>query len=109
DRALRRELYEAYATRASERSPSEPRRYDNGPLMEEILALRQEQAALLGFHDYAEVSLATKMADSPETVERFLLDLNARARPHARAELDELRVFARERDGVTDIHPWDVP
>jgi oligopeptidase A len=109
DRALRRELYEAYATRASDRSPSEPARYDNGPLMDEILALRQEQAALLGFHDYAEVSLATKMAESPGTVERFLQDLNARARPHARAELDELRTFARERDGLTEIQPWDVP
>jgi oligopeptidase A len=108
DRGLRRELYEAYATRASELRPSDPR-FDNGPLMEEILALRQEQATLLGFHDYAEVSLATKMAESPDAVERFLLDLAARARPHARAELDELRAFARERDGIADVQPWDVP
>ncbi len=108
DRALRRELYEAYATRASDRSPAGTQ-FDNGPLIEEILALRHEQATLLGFRNYAEVSLATKMAESPDAVERFLLDLAARARPRARAELDEVRSFARERDGVADVSPWDLP
>lgn len=106
DRALRRELYEAYATRASDQGPLAGR-YDNGPLMEEILALRHEEARLLGFRNYAELSLETKMAESPQAVERFLLDLATRARPRAAQELSELRELAR-RDGVTDFQPWDV-
>jgi oligopeptidase A len=108
DRALRRELYEAYATRASDRGPTAGQ-FDNGPLMDEILGLRHEEAHLLGFHDYAERSLATKMADSPDEVERFLLDLSGRARRRAVAELDELKSFARARDGLTDFEPWDLP
>jgi oligopeptidase A len=107
DRELRRELYAAYATRASDQGPLAGR-FDNGALMAEILALRHEQARLLGLQNYAEVSLATRMAESPDEVERFLLDLNARARPRARAELDELRAFARERDGLSDLEPWDT-
>jgi oligopeptidase A len=106
DRALRRELYEAYATRASDRGPLAGR-YDNGPLMEEILALRHEQARLLGFGHYAELSLQTKMAQSPQAVERFLLDLAQRARPRAAQELAELQALAR-RDGLGRIEPWDV-
>ncbi|MDP9037360.1 MAG: M3 family metallopeptidase [Myxococcota bacterium] len=107
DRELRRELYEAYGTRASDRGPLAGR-FDNGPLMDEILALRHEQAQLLGMRSYAEVSLATKMAESPEEVERFLLDLNVRARPRAAAELDELKSFARELGGPSDFEPWDT-
>ncbi len=106
-RELRRELYEAYATRASDEGPLAGQ-FDNTPLMDEILALRHEEATLLGFRNYAEVSLATKMADSPDEVERFLLDLNVRARPRALAELDELRRFAFERDKVSDFGPWDT-
>jgi oligopeptidase A len=108
DRELRRTLYEAYATRASEEGPL-ARRFDNGPVMEEILALRHEQGNLLGFDSYAELSLATKMAKSPNDVERFLLDLSARARPRATSELGELRALARERDGLTDLAGWDLP
>lgn len=108
DRALRREVYEAYATRASDRGPLAGR-FDNGPLVEEILALRYEEAHLIGFHNYAEVSLATKMASSTDEVEAFLLDLNRRARPHAQHDLEELRSFANGRDGVTDFAPWDLP
>jgi oligopeptidase A len=108
DRALRRELYEAYATRASDQGPLAGR-FDNSPVMAEILALRHEQAQILGFRDYAEMSLATKMAESPAEVERFLLDLNARARPRAQSELAELAAFARARDGITEIELWDLP
>jgi oligopeptidase A len=108
DRALRRELYEAYATRASDRGPLAGR-FDNGPVMSEILALRDEQARILGFRDFAEMSLATKMAESPDAVERFLLDLGARARPRALAELSELQAFAGARDGILELEPWDVP
>jgi oligopeptidase A len=103
-RELRRELYEAYATRASDRGPHD-RQHDNTPLMAEILALRHEQAQLLGYRNYAELSLATKMADSPDAVEQFLLDLARRARPRAQAELDELRDFS----GLgNDFQPWDA-
>jgi oligopeptidase A len=106
-RDLRRELYEAYATRASDQGPLAGK-FDNTPLMDEILALRHEEAQLLGLRSYADVSLATKMATSADDVERFLLDLNARARTRAMAELEEIRRFARERDGLTDLQPWDT-
>jgi oligopeptidase A len=106
NRELRRELYEAYATRASDRGPLAGR-FDNTALMDEILSLRDEQAKLLGFRNFAEVSLETKMAESPDAVERFLLDLNAKARPRAQAELEELKAFARQCDGVDDFQPWD--
>jgi oligopeptidase A len=108
DRELRRTLYDAYATRASEEGPL-ANKFDNGPVMEEILALRHEQARLLGFDNYAELSLATKMAKSPNDVERFLLDLSARARPRATSELGELQALARARDGRTDFAVWDLP
>jgi oligopeptidase A len=108
DRGLRRELYEAYATRASDRGPMAGK-FDNSTVMQEILAMRHEHATLLGMRSYAEMSLATKMAGSPDEVERFLLDVVARARPRAQAELDELRAFAKERDGLSDFEPWDVP
>ena len=108
NRTLRRELYEAYATRASDQGPLAGR-FDNGPAMDEILSLRREQAELLGFRDYAEMSLATKMAESPADVEQFLLDLNGRARPRAVSELLELAAFARDRDGITNLESWDLP
>jgi oligopeptidase A len=108
NRSLRRELYEAYATRASDQGPLAGR-FDNGPSMNEILSLRREQAELLGFRDYAEMSLATKMAESSADVEQFLLDLNGRARPRAQSELLELTAFARERDGITNLESWDLP
>jgi len=107
DRSLRRELYEAFVTRASEVGP-DAGRFDNGPVMEEILALRHEMAQLLGYADYAEVSLATKMADSPQRVLGFLEDLVGRTRPQGERELAELRRFARERDGVDTLEAWDV-
>ncbi len=107
DRELRRELYEAYATRASDRGPLAGK-FDNTPLMSEILALRDEEAKLLGYANFAEVSLVTKMADTPDEIERFLLDLNKRARPRALAELEELRSFATQLHGLTDLQPWDT-
>ena len=107
DRELRRELYEAYATRASDRGPLAGK-HDNTALMDEILALRHEEAKLLGYENFAEVSLQTKMADTPDEIEAFLLDLNKRARPRALAELDELRRFAAQLHGLTDLGPWDT-
>jgi oligopeptidase A len=107
DRELRRELYTAYATRASDQGPLAGQ-FDNGALMEEILQLRHEEARLLGFPSYAHVSLETKMAESPDAVERFLVDLARRARPRAEAELAELRAFAQSLNGPADLQPWDI-
>ncbi len=107
DRALRREVYEAYVTRASDVGPHAGR-WDNSPIMERILALRHEEARLLGFSNFAERSLATKMATSTRQVMDFLLDLARRTREHARRELDELRAFARDRHGHGEMEAWDV-
>jgi oligopeptidase A len=107
DRELRREMYSAYCTRASDQGPNAGQ-WDNGPVMERILALRHELARLLGFHDYTEYSLATKMADSPDQVLKFLTDLARRARPQAQRELDELRAFARDRFGAETLEAWDI-
>ena len=106
-RDLRRRMYEAYVTRASDAGP-DAGRFDNTPVMDEILALREEKARLLGFADYAELSLQTKMAASVDEVRDFLLDLAGRALPIARRELEELSVFARERDGLETLESWDV-
>jgi oligopeptidase A len=92
NRALRETMYRAYATRASEFGPEER---DNTALMSDLLALRQEEARLLGYANYAEVSLVPKMADSPDQVMHFLRDLAQRARPFAEKDMAELRDFAR--------------
>ncbi len=107
DRTLRREMYDAYCTRASDQGPNAGR-WDNGPVMERILALRHELAQLLGFRDYAEYSLATKMADSPDQVLAFLNDLAQRARPQAQRELDELGDFARDQFAIERLDAWDI-
>ncbi len=106
NRALREQLYEAFTTRASETGPNAGE-YDNSALMDEILALRYEAARLLGFANYAEVSLATKMAQTPGQIERFLLDLAARSRQPAQAEIADLRALAAA-DGLTALEAWDV-
>ena len=107
DRALRREVYEAFATRASDQGPHAAR-WDNSEVMEEILALRHETARLLDFGDYTELSLVTKMARSPDEVLEFLHDLGRRSLPAARAELDELTIFAREHHGMESLESWDI-
>ena len=106
NRALRETLYTAYVTRASEFGPPER---DNGPLMRELLELRQEEARLLGKSSYAEVSLVPKMAASPQQVIDFLRDLARRARPGAERDLAELRAFARDELGLPDLQAWDMP
>ena len=107
DRALRAEMYEAYVTRASDSGPHAGR-WDNTPVMEETLALRHEKANLLGFKHYAEYSLATKMAASPEQVVSFLSDLAQRSLAMAKTELEELRDFARRTDDLQDFESWDA-
>ena len=107
DRALRREMYNAYLTRASDRGP-DAGRWDNSEVMRGILRLRREAAALTGYASYTAYSLADKMAKSPEDVLRFLTDLVARVRPVARHELAELAEYALERDGLEKLEPWDM-
>jgi oligopeptidase A len=107
DRALRAELYAAYNTRASDQGPGAGT-HDNSARIEQILALRHEAARLLGYASAAHVSLADKMAATPERVLAFLHDLAARARPVALRELDELRAFARDELGIEQLEPWDV-
>lgn len=104
DRGLRERLYRAYVTRASDEGDP---RYDNTALIREILALRQEEARLLGYGNFAQVSLVPKMAESPEQVIRFLRDLATRARPHAEKDLADMRAFASQRLGMSDPQAWD--
>ncbi len=105
-RALRETLFRAHSTRASEFGPAA---LDNTPLMRELLALRQEEAALLGYPTYADLALVHKMAASTQTVLTFVRDLARRARPHAERELAELRAFAARELGVADVRAWDRP
>jgi oligopeptidase A len=107
NRNLREQVYWAYQTRASDQGP-DAGRFDNSERIERILALRHEAAQLLGFANAAEESLATKMADSTQTVLEFLHDLAERARPVAREELQTLRTFAAEQLGLANLEPWDV-
>ena len=108
NRELRRELYTAFATRASDQGP-DAGRWDNSELMEKILQLRQELAALLGFNNYAELSIAPKMAQSTEQVVTFLTELAEKSRPYAQRELDELREYARANFNAEVLEAWDVP
>ncbi len=105
---LRRKLYKAYATRASDQAEGEKAvALDNSALVREILALRQEEARLLGYRNFGEVSVVAKMADSPAQVIDFLRDLARRAKPYAERDLADLREFAQSELGLADPQPWD--
>ena len=106
---LRATLYRAYATRASLEAAPEAQHFDNAPVMREILALRDEEARLLGFANFGALSVAPKMADSPEAVIGFLRDLAKRARPYAERDVAELRAFAAENLNLHDPQAWDWP
>jgi oligopeptidase A len=103
---LRKEIYTAWTTKASDQGP-QAGQFDNAKIIDEILALRHQQAQLLGFANYAEKSLATKMARDVSEVVQFLEDLARRAKPQAEQELAELKAFAAEQ-GVGDLNPWDI-
>lgn len=107
NRDLRYEMYQAFTTRASDRGPNAGK-WDNGEIMAETMALRYELAQLLGFNTYADKSLATKMAENPQQVLDFLNDLAKRARNQGESELADLRAFAKEHFGKTELEPWDV-
>jgi oligopeptidase A len=106
---LREHLYRAYVTRASDQAPEEARQFDNSALIGEILALRLEEAQLLGYRNFGEVSLVPKMAQSPREVIDFLRQLAAKARPYAQRDVADLRAFAAEHLGIHDPQPWDWP
>jgi len=109
NRALRERMYRAYSTRASEQlSEGSKIELDNTPLMTQILKLRAEEAQMLGFANFAEYSLASKMADTPQQVAEFLLELAQRAKPFAEKDLSELREFAAGQLGIKDLQSWDV-
>ncbi len=109
NRDLRARMYRAYATRAAEfHDGSSKLEWDNTPVMRRILELRHEEAKMLGFANFAEVSLAPKMADSPDQVLAFLRELAARARPFAERDIAELRAFASDELAIADFHPWDA-
>jgi oligopeptidase A len=105
DRTLREAMYRAYGTVASEQGDG---RFDNSPLIEELLALRAEESRLLGFRNFAELRLQTRMARSAEQVTGFLRDLAGRAKPYAERDLAQLRDYARQELGLDDLQPWDI-
>ncbi|WP_429239926.1 oligopeptidase A [Aeromonas veronii] len=107
NRELRAEMYEAFTTRASDQGPNAGK-WDNSAIMSELLTLRRELAQLLGFANYAELSLATKMADKTEQVVSFLTDLAAKSLPQGKAELEEIRAFAAEQHSQSDLAAWDL-
>lgn len=104
-RPLRETLYRAYVTRASEFGEE---KWNNAPLIRDILKLRAEEAAMLGFANYAELSLAPKMADTPAEVTTFLRDLAVRARPFAEKDRAELEAFAKTELGMSELAAWDL-
>jgi len=107
DREFRHAMYRAYVTRASDQGPNAGE-FDNSTVMDEILALRHEAAQLLGFKNYAERSLAKKMAQTPQQVLDFLYDLAEHSRAVAQRDLDELREYARQQHGIDQLQAWDV-
>ncbi|GKS73443.1 M3 family metallopeptidase [Acidovorax sp. SUPP950] len=107
--ALRETLYRAYVTRASDQAEGDAKRFDNSALIREILALRKEEAQLLGYANFGEVSVVAKMADSPQEVIDFLRDLARRARPYAEKDVADMREFAAKDLGIADPQAWDWP
>lgn len=113
NRVLRERMYRAFTTRASELNCEDPSQmnegeWDNAPLINSILKLCEEEAHMLGFSCYAEVSLATKMASTPKQVLAFLGELAAKARPHAERDFKELQVFAAEKLNLESLEAWDL-
>lgn len=104
---LRKEVYEAYVTRASDRGPNAGK-WDNSEIITEQLRLRHEISRMLGFNTYSEKSLATKMAETPDQVLGFLNDLATRAKPQGEREVEELRQFAKSEFGVEELNVWDI-
>ena len=107
--ALRERLYRAYTTRASDQAPDDGRQFDNSALINQLLALRLEEAQLLGYASFGDLSVVPKMAESPQQIIAFLRDLARRARPFAEQDLSDLRRFAKEQLNLAEPQPWDWP
>ncbi|MDD2843538.1 MAG: M3 family metallopeptidase [Rhodoferax sp.] len=107
--ALRQTLYRAYVTRASDQAGTDLSQFDNTDIINELLALRLEEAKLLGYPDFGTLSVVPKMADSPDQVVEFLRDLARRARPFAEQDLADLRSFAKEQLNLPEPQAWDWP
>ena len=105
--ALRQEIYTAFATRASDINP-DTIQWDNTKIMDDLLALRHEKARLLGFNNYAELSLATKMADTTQQVIDFLENLAHKSKEQAQTDFDELQQFARQEYQADNLNAWDI-
>jgi len=103
---LREEMYRAFATRASDQGGDI--KFNNAPLIDEILSLRHEMAHILGFDNYAELSVATKMADNGQQVIDFLNDLADKSKGAAEQDLAQLKAFAKEENGVAELNTWDM-
>ena len=106
DRQLRADMYKAFSTRASDLGANND--WDNSEIMEQTIALRHEKARLLGFNNYAELSLATKMADSTQQVTDFLEELAEKSLPQAHKDLAELTEFAQQQYGIAKLYTWDT-
>ncbi len=106
-RDLRQQMYQAFVTRASDQGPHAGK-WDNSELIVRLLKLRREVAQLIGFNNYAEYALQTRMAKTVPEVMDFLRDLARRAKPAAQKDLDELKRFARENHGVPQLEAWDI-
>ena len=107
NRELRQEVYTAFSTRASDQGPNAGE-FDNTDIIEQLLALRHEVSQLLDFKNYAEYSLATKMAETPEQVIDFLTDLAEKSYSQAVGERDQVLAFANEMDGLDKLEAWDI-
>ena len=107
--ALRERLYRAYVTRASDQAEASTLKFDNSAIITEMLALRLEEAKLLGYRSFGDLSVVPKMAESPEQVITFLRDLATKARPFAEKDLADLREFAAQSLGQTNPQSWDWP
>ena len=107
--ALREKMYRGHVTRASDQAQGEALKFDNTALIREILSLRQEEAQLLGYENFAQVSLVPKMAESPAKVIAFLRDLAQRARPFAQKDVADMRAYASEHLNLPDPQAWDWP
>lgn len=105
DRALREEYFIAYTTRASDQGPHAGQ-YDNGPVLESLMALRQRKAELLGYANFAQLGLATKMAESEGHVSAFLRQQIALVTADLESDVQALKAFALQHD-IADIQPWD--
>ena len=107
--ALRATLYRAFVTRASDQAEGEAKKFDNSDCIRTLLALRQEEAQLLGYGNYGSLSLVPKMAPSTDAVLTFLRELAAKARPYAEQDLADMRAFARAHLQLDDPQAWDWP